>query len=113
MRYYADILGAILPCISDKEEKIRVVSLLLLLLSDGNCRFCMQLFTFFVFNFYLHKVARETNEELRSIHVEPSDGFDVGSILSVARRLVFLYLFFFPFEYYQILPTFVICEFVH
>lgn len=24
--YYADILGAILPCISDKEEKIRVVS---------------------------------------------------------------------------------------
>jgi len=23
--YYADILGAILPCISDKEEKIRVV----------------------------------------------------------------------------------------
>ncbi|XP_018441181.1 protein VAC14 homolog isoform X1 [Raphanus sativus] len=55
VRYYADILGAILPCISDKEEKIRVV-------------------------------ARETNEELRSIHVEPSDGFDVGAILSVARR---------------------------
>ncbi|CAN1154546.1 Protein VAC14 homolog, partial [Linum perenne] len=26
MPYYADILGAILPCISDKEEKIRVVS---------------------------------------------------------------------------------------
>lgn len=26
--YYADILGAILPCISDKEEKIRVVSTL-------------------------------------------------------------------------------------
>lgn len=25
--YYADILGAILPCIADKEEKIRVVSL--------------------------------------------------------------------------------------
>jgi len=48
VRYYADILGAILPCISDKEEKIRVVSLLLLL-SDGNCRFCMHLFTFFVF----------------------------------------------------------------
>uniref|UniRef100_A0A1J3JUP5 Protein VAC14-like protein n=1 Tax=Noccaea caerulescens TaxID=107243 RepID=A0A1J3JUP5_NOCCA len=55
VRYYADILGAILPCISDKEEKIRVV-------------------------------ARETNEELRTIHVEPSDGFDVGAILSVARR---------------------------
>lgn len=28
--YYADILGAILPCISDKEEKIRVVSKLIL-----------------------------------------------------------------------------------
>ncbi|KAH0924045.1 hypothetical protein HID58_024063, partial [Brassica napus] len=55
VRYYADILGAILPCISDKNEKIR-------------------------------EVARETNEELRSIHVEPSDGFDVGAILSVAKR---------------------------
>lgn len=31
--YYADILGAILPCISDKEEKIRVVSWLILYLS--------------------------------------------------------------------------------
>ncbi|KAL0761237.1 hypothetical protein Bca101_077387 [Brassica carinata] len=55
VRYYADILGAILPCISDKNEEIR-------------------------------EVARETNEELRSIHVEPSDGFDVGAILSVAKR---------------------------
>jgi len=50
------------------------------------CIFLLSLF----FDFYLHKVARETNEELRSIHVEPSDGFDVGAILSVARRLVFL-----------------------
>lgn len=24
--YYADILGAILPCVSDKEEKIRAVN---------------------------------------------------------------------------------------
>ncbi|KAL6566324.1 PtdIns(3,5)P(2) sythesis regulation factor [Orobanche gracilis] len=53
--HYADILGAILPCISDKEEKIRVV-------------------------------ARETNEELRGIQADPAEGFDVGSILSVARR---------------------------
>ncbi|CAA0814720.1 Protein VAC14 homolog [Striga hermonthica] len=53
--HYADILGAILPCISDKEEKIRVV-------------------------------ARETNEELRAIQADPTEGFDVGSILSVARR---------------------------
>ncbi|KAK7843206.1 protein vac14 like protein [Quercus suber] len=53
--YYADILGAILPCISDKEEKIRVV-------------------------------ARETNEELRSIHADPAEGFDVGAILGIARR---------------------------
>ncbi|PON81799.1 Vacuole morphology and inheritance protein [Trema orientale] len=53
--YYADILGAILPCISDKEEKIRVV-------------------------------ARETNEELRAIKGDPAEGFDVGSILSIARR---------------------------
>ncbi|XP_062171505.1 protein VAC14 homolog [Alnus glutinosa] len=53
--YYADILGAILPCISDKEEKIRVV-------------------------------ARETNEELRSINADPAEGFDVGPILTIARR---------------------------
>ncbi|KAH6792684.1 ARM repeat superfamily protein [Perilla frutescens var. hirtella] len=53
--HYADILGAILPCISDKEEKIRVV-------------------------------ARETNEELRGIQADPAEGFDVRSILAVARR---------------------------
>ncbi|KAJ6848298.1 protein VAC14-like protein isoform X1 [Iris pallida] len=53
--YYADILGAILPCISDKEDKIRVV-------------------------------ARETNGELRAIHADPAEGFDVGAILSIARR---------------------------
>ncbi|KAJ8447710.1 hypothetical protein Cgig2_031764 [Carnegiea gigantea] len=53
--YYADILGAILPCISDKEEKIRVV-------------------------------ARETNDELLAIRAAPSDGFDVGAILAVAKR---------------------------
>ncbi|KAF5442801.1 hypothetical protein F2P56_035421 [Juglans regia] len=52
--YYADILGAILPCISDKEEKIRVV-------------------------------ARETNEELRSM-ADPAERFDVGAILTIARR---------------------------
>ncbi|CAN1796521.1 Protein VAC14 homolog [Linum perenne] len=52
--YYADILGAILPCISDKEEKIRVV-------------------------------ARETNDELRAIQADPTEGFDVGAILSIAR----------------------------
>lgn len=32
--YYADILGAILPAISDKEEKIRVVCSLHLATSD-------------------------------------------------------------------------------
>ncbi|KAK1413718.1 hypothetical protein QVD17_35496 [Tagetes erecta] len=53
--YYADILGAILPCIADKEEKIRVV-------------------------------ARETNDELRAIKADPADGFDVGAILSIAKR---------------------------
>ncbi|CAK8579634.1 unnamed protein product [Lathyrus sativus] len=53
--YYADILGAILPCISDKEEKIRVV-------------------------------ACETNEELRTIKADPAEGFDVGEVLSIARR---------------------------
>ncbi|OEL26527.1 Protein VAC14-like protein, partial [Dichanthelium oligosanthes] len=53
--YYADILGAILPCISDKEEKIRVV-------------------------------ARETNEELRVIQADPTEGFDIGAILSIAKR---------------------------
>nr|GMD19772.1 protein VAC14 homolog isoform X1 [Ipomoea batatas] len=53
--YYADILGAILPCIADKEEKIRVV-------------------------------ARETNDELRSIKADPAEGFDVESLLTISRR---------------------------
>eukprot|EP01018_Ginkgo_biloba_P036307 Gb_38749 [translate_table: standard] len=53
--YYADILGAILPCISDKEEKIRVV-------------------------------ARETNEELCAIRAESAEGFDIGAVLTIARR---------------------------
>ncbi|KAJ6845055.1 protein VAC14-like protein isoform X1 [Iris pallida] len=53
--YYADILGAILPCISDAEEKIRVV-------------------------------AHETNDELRAIHADPAEGFDIGAVLSIARR---------------------------
>ncbi|CAM8945540.1 unnamed protein product [Rhodiola kirilowii] len=55
VRYYADILGAVLPCISDSEEKIRVV-------------------------------ARETNEELRGIKADTSEGFDVSAMLSIARR---------------------------
>ncbi|CAM0872066.1 unnamed protein product [Alopecurus aequalis] len=53
--YYADILGAILPCISDEEEKIRVV-------------------------------ARETNEELRAIKADQTEGFDIGAILDIAER---------------------------
>lgn len=36
-----------------------------------------------------HKVARETNEELRTIKAEPAEGFDVGAILSIARRCSF------------------------
>ncbi|XP_054824448.1 protein VAC14 homolog isoform X3 [Prosopis cineraria] len=53
--YYAGILGAILPCVSDQEEKIRAV-------------------------------ARETNEELRAIEADPDESFDVGAVLSIARR---------------------------
>ncbi|KAG4996383.1 hypothetical protein JHK84_027433 [Glycine max] len=46
---------SILPCIADKEEKIRVV-------------------------------VRETNEELRALKADPAEAFDVGAILSIARR---------------------------
>ncbi|XXG51177.1 hypothetical protein AAC387_Pa02g5009 [Persea americana] len=53
--HYADILGAVLPCISDKEDKIKLV-------------------------------AHETNEELRAINADPDEGFDVGSILLIAKR---------------------------
>lgn len=53
--YYADILGAILPCISDKEEKIRVV-------------------------------ACETNEELRAVRADPAEGFDIGAVVTIAKR---------------------------
>eukprot|EP00249_Psilotum_nudum_P024047 c29071_g1_i2 orf=535-2670(-) len=53
--YYSDILSSILPCISDKEEKIKAV-------------------------------ARETNEELRAINIEPAEDFDIGAFLGIARR---------------------------
>ncbi|KAF3320141.1 protein VAC14 isoform X1 [Carex littledalei] len=53
--HYADIVGAILPCISDKEEKIRAI-------------------------------ASETNKELRKLKPDPSEGFDVGKVLQIARR---------------------------
>ena len=113
MRYYADILGAILPCISDKEEKIRVVSLVPF---PEWWKLQVSYATFHslcVFFFGLHKVARETNEELRSIHVEPSDGFDVGAILSAARRLVFFPMpLFGPSECCHCSPDFVTCEFL-
>lgn len=38
---------------------------------------------------FVNKVARETNEELRAIQVVPAEGFDVGAILSIARRYSF------------------------
>ena len=38
------------------------------------------------------QVARETNEELRSFHADPAEGFDIRSILSVARRFVICFL---------------------
>eukprot|EP01018_Ginkgo_biloba_P020691 Gb_18820 [translate_table: standard] len=53
--HFADVLGAILPCISDKEEKIRVA-------------------------------ACETNEELCAVKAEPADGFDIGAVVTIARR---------------------------
>lgn len=32
------------------------------------------------------QVARETNDELGSVKADPAEGFDVGAILTVARR---------------------------
>lgn len=32
------------------------------------------------------KVARETNEELRAMKADTAEGFDVGAVLSIARR---------------------------
>jgi vacuole morphology and inheritance protein 14 len=36
----------------------------------------------------MFKVARETNEELRSIKADPSEAFKVEAILSIARRYI-------------------------
>ena len=91
--YYADILGAILPCISDEEEKIRVVLSRLMVLirtitANVNCVVCACsgiAFTL-VTDFFVCKVARETNEELRAIKADPAEGFDIGAILSIAKR---------------------------
>lgn len=42
-------------------------------------------------NYLFVKVARETNEELRAIKAHPSDDFNVGSILSIAKRCNFFF----------------------
>lgn len=42
---------------------------------------------FNILNYDYHQVARETNEELRAIQADPAEGFDVGAILTIARRL--------------------------
>lgn len=92
--YYADILGAILPCISDEEEKIRVVLSRPMLLIHTitvyvNCVACACsgiALTFLFTDFFVYKVARETNEELRAIKADPAEGFDIGAILSIAKR---------------------------
>lgn len=34
----------------------------------------------------LFQVAKETNEELRSVKAEPAEGFDIGAVLVIARR---------------------------
>jgi hypothetical protein len=118
--YYADILGAILPCISDKEEKIRVVGCFSFPFvfffgggggGGGGGGFIFLLFFYYYFliftvllnsacnevfispghlnTLYFYKVARETNEELRSIKADPPEGFDVGPILTIAKRCCF------------------------
>ena len=44
-------------------------------------------------SYALHaQVARETNEELRAIRADSSDGFDIEAILSIARRCFFCHL---------------------
>lgn len=35
---------------------------------------------------FIAQVAHETNEELRSMKADPTEGFDVGAILSIAKR---------------------------
>lgn len=93
--YFADMLGAVLPCISDKEEKIKMVGFLSFLQLHSSIDF---FFVFWILDLimYYHsvngQVARETNEELRSFHADPVEGFDIRSILSVARRFVICYL---------------------
>lgn len=49
--YYADILGAILPCLSDKEEKIRVVNAALLFIT--NCDQVLHMYFVYSVNFFL------------------------------------------------------------
>lgn len=38
------------------------------------------------------QVARETNEELRTVKAEPSEGFDIGAVLVIARRCFLSFL---------------------
>lgn len=62
--YYSAILGAILPCISDKEEKIRVV-----------------------FRLFPQFVQKLQEKPLRVTKADPAKGFGIEAVLEVARRI--------------------------
>jgi hypothetical protein len=47
------------------------------------------------------QVARETNDELRAIKAEPSEGFDIGAVLVIARRS-FLKLLLIYLDYWNV-----------
>lgn len=56
------------------------------------CAYCTFCVTSVVTNYcftHHHQVACETNEELRRMEADPAEGFDVGAILSIARRYRF------------------------
>jgi hypothetical protein len=55
----------------------------------ANVNFVPVHFIYSVIYFLGCKVARETNEELRAIKADPTEGFDIGAILSIAKRYSF------------------------
>ena len=82
--YYAAILGALLPCISDGEEKIRAVRLVHPPFSS--LPLCSP--RLMLPSPVAVQVARETNEE-QMARVGPNsaaEGFEIAAVLTIARR---------------------------
>lgn len=91
-------MDTMIPSHDSSWNSLVLLKTLLLIIICGRCHFQMVSRTSLSESFWFHwgnmkavtmwgfQVARETNDELRAIKAEPSEGFDIGAVLVIARR---------------------------